>query len=57
MDFMRSYIDLRGDRSNPPQFEPPGNIVFVTMDTGITEAFINGTQPQPQGLGAIPASE
>ena len=29
----------------PPQFEPPGNIAFVTLDSGITEAFINGTQP------------
>ena len=29
----------------PPQFEAPGNIVFVTLDSGITEAFINGTQP------------
>ena len=46
MDFMRAYIDMRGDRSNPPQFEPPGNIVFVTLDSGVTEAFINGTQPQ-----------
>ena len=55
MDFMRGYIDMRGDRSNPPQFEPPGNIVFVTVDSGVTEAFINGTQPQ--GPAAIPASE
>ncbi|HEY5619952.1 MAG TPA: PBP1A family penicillin-binding protein [Vicinamibacterales bacterium] len=55
IDFMRVYIELRGDRSNPPEFEPPGNIVFVTLDTGATEAFINGTQPQ--GPAAIPASE
>ncbi len=55
MDFMRTYIELRGDRANPPQFDPPGNIVFVTLDSGMTEAFINGTQPQ--GVGAIPASE
>ena len=46
MDFMRAYIDTRGDRTNPPQFEAPGNIVFVTLDSGIVEAFINGTQPQ-----------
>jgi penicillin-binding protein 1A len=46
MDFMRTYIERRGDRRNPPQFEPPGNIVFVTLDSGVTEAFINGTQPQ-----------
>jgi penicillin-binding protein 1A len=46
MDFMRAYIDARADRQNPPEFEPPGNIVFLTLDSGITEAFINGTQPQ-----------
>jgi penicillin-binding protein 1A len=45
MDVMRTYIDGR-DRKNPPQFEAPGNIVFVTLDSGVTEAFINGTQPQ-----------
>jgi penicillin-binding protein 1A len=50
-DFMKAYIDARGDRTNPPTFEAPGNIVFVTLDSGITEAFINGTQPQP----AVPA--
>jgi len=54
IDFMRAYIDGRTDR---PTFEPPGNIVFVTVDrlTGqptepdapgsVTEAFIAGTQP------------
>ena len=46
IDFMRAYIDARGDRQNPPRFEAPGNIVFVPLDSGITEAFINGTQPQ-----------
>jgi penicillin-binding protein 1A len=57
IDFMREYIKLRGDRKNPPEFEPPGNIVFVAVDraTGttdggsgatITEAFISGTQPE-----------
>jgi penicillin-binding protein 1A len=46
IDFMKAYIDARGDRKNPPRFDPPGNIVFVTLDSGITEAFINGTQPQ-----------
>jgi penicillin-binding protein 1A len=45
-----------GDRTEPPAFEPPSNIVFVAVDktTGnpaegapgtITEAFIAGTQP------------
>ncbi len=60
MDFMRAYIDARGDRQTPPTFEPPGNIVFMPVDratgdpvtdgtTGITEAFIAGTEPaRPQ---------
>jgi penicillin-binding protein 1A len=47
MDFMRAYIEVYGDRKNPPEFEAPGNIVFVTLDSGITEAFISGTQPAP----------
>ena len=46
-EFMRAYIDKRADRKNPPEFEAPGNIVFVTLDSGVTEAFINGTQPLP----------
>ena len=46
IDVMRAYIDASGDRTNPPQFDAPGNIVFVTLDSGIAEAFINGTQPQ-----------
>jgi penicillin-binding protein 1A len=51
MDFMRAYIDKRGDRKARPEFEAPGNIVFVTLDSGVTEAFINGTQPR----AAVPA--
>jgi penicillin-binding protein 1A len=50
-EFMRAYIEKRGDRKAPPQFEAPGNIVLVTLDSGVTEAFINGTQPQ----AAVPA--
>jgi penicillin-binding protein 1A len=53
MDFMKAYIDLRGDRKNLPQFEAPGNIVFVTLDSGVQAAFIAGTQPQ--GSSAAPA--
>ena len=56
MEFMKAYIDKRADRKNPPQFEAPGNIVFVTLDSGITEAFINGTQPQGAVPPAVPAS-
>jgi penicillin-binding protein 1A len=57
IEFMREYINLRGDRQNPPKFEPPGNIIFVAVDSatgnavdnaanGINEAFISGTQPE-----------
>jgi penicillin-binding protein 1A len=54
IDIMRAWI---GDRTEPPRFEPPGNIVFVSVDKGsgsaadegapgaISEAFIAGTQP------------
>jgi penicillin-binding protein 1A len=56
MDFMRTYIDGRPDKDNPPTFEPPANIVFLPVDQatgtivppdsgGIDEAFIAGTQP------------
>jgi penicillin-binding protein 1A len=45
-EFMRAYIDTRADRKAPPEFEAPGNIVLVALDSGVTEAFINGTQPQ-----------
>jgi penicillin-binding protein 1A len=45
IDFMRAYIDGRGNREMPPTFDAPGNIVFVTLDSGLPEAFINGTQP------------
>jgi penicillin-binding protein 1A len=57
MEFMRAYIDGHPDKEHPPQFEPPGNIVFMTVDKtngaplpvetpgGISEAFISGTQP------------
>jgi penicillin-binding protein 1A len=60
MDFMKAYIDGR-DKSNPPTFEPPANIVFLSVDRstgavlppdspgGVYEAFIAGTQPG--GLG------
>ena len=53
MDFMRGYIEEHGTRANPPEFEAPGNIVFVTLDSGIREAFINGTQPSE----VLPASQ
>jgi penicillin-binding protein 1A len=54
IDIMKAWI---ATRSEPPQFEAPGNIVFVSVDRGsgnpavegtpgaITESFIAGTQP------------
>ena len=53
IDIFKAWI---GDRKQPPQFQAPGNIVFVPVDktTGepadgvagsINEAFIAGTQP------------
>ena len=50
-------IDQRPDKDNPPQFDVPGNIVFLPVEKGtgvvlpegapnaINEAFIAGTQP------------
>ena len=55
IDFMKAYIETRADRKNPPRFDPPGNIVFVTLDSGITEAFINGTQPQGAAVVQVAA--
>jgi penicillin-binding protein 1A len=58
IDIMRAHLDGR-DRSTPPTFDAPGNIVFVAVDraTGqpadagstatVSEAFIAGTQPTP----------
>jgi penicillin-binding protein 1A len=57
MEFMKAYIDARPDKDDPPQFEAPGNIVFLAVDKSngavlpsdmpgsINEAFISGTQP------------
>jgi penicillin-binding protein 1A len=60
MEFMKVYIELYGNRENPPKFESPGNIIFMPVDrlTGepasgeggavVNEAFISGTQPIKQ---------
>jgi penicillin-binding protein 1A len=57
MDVMKAYIDGRADKTEPPVFEAPANIVFLPVDeaTGailpseaggsVNEAFIAGTQP------------
>ncbi|HUR34249.1 MAG TPA: PBP1A family penicillin-binding protein [Vicinamibacterales bacterium] len=64
MDFMQAYIDRRTDKETPPDFQAPGNIVFLAVDksTGvatpqdtpgaITDAFIAGTEPG--GLSRTP---
>jgi penicillin-binding protein 1A len=55
VEFMRAYLETR-DPKSPPEFVPPGNIVFMPVnassgsaagegETGINEAFISGTQP------------
>lgn len=57
MEFMQAYINGRDDKDDPPDFQAPGNIVFLPVDqkTGavvapatpgaINEAFIAGTEP------------
>jgi len=57
MDVMKAYIDSRADKAEPPTFEAPANIVFLTVDEatgtllpsdasgGVHEAFIAGTEP------------
>ncbi len=66
MEFMRAYIDGRPDKDDPPQFDAPGNIVFLAVDKAsgavvpadtpgaITEAFISGTQPGANSFSRQP---
>jgi penicillin-binding protein 1A len=66
MEIMKAYIDSRPDKAHPPQFQPPGNIVFVTVDKtngaelpaetpgAISEAFISGTQPGSNSAARTP---
>ena len=66
MEFMQAYIDGRPDKDDPPDFEAPGNIVFLSVDktTGavrpsetpgsISEAFISGTQPGANSFNRQP---
>ena len=32
MEFMKAYIDGRPDKDDPPEFDAPGNIVFLAVD-------------------------
>ena len=64
MEFMKAYIANQPDKDRRPEFQAPGNIVFMPVDKGsgtvtgegaagaISEAFIAGTQPG--GLGRPP---
>jgi penicillin-binding protein 1A len=66
MEFMKAYIDGRPDKDDPPQFEAPGNIVFLAVDKAngavlpaetpgaIHEAFISGTQPGANSFNRQP---
>jgi penicillin-binding protein 1A len=57
MDVMKAHIDSHSDKDQPPRFEAPGNIVFLSVDQAngtevpagtpgaVSEAFISGTQP------------
>jgi penicillin-binding protein 1A len=66
MEFMKAYIDRRPDKDDPPQFQAPGNIVFLSVEKGngavlpsdtpgaIREAFISGTQPGANSFSRQP---
>jgi penicillin-binding protein 1A len=66
VEFMKAYIDSRPDKTEPPQFEAPGNIVFLAVDKlngavlpseapgSIHEAFISGTQPGANSFSRQP---
>ena len=56
MDVMKAYIASLGPTATPPAFEPPGNIVMVKLESGLTEAYINGTQPADAAPSPTPAS-
>jgi penicillin-binding protein 1A len=63
MEFMKAYIGRQPAAEQPPQFDVPGNIVFVWVDKatgarlpestpgGISESFIAGTQPGAETFG------
>ena len=57
IEFMRAHIDRQREAEVDEGFEPPGNIVFLRTEDGIVEAFIDGTQPQPEFLSNGPLEE
>ena len=54
IDVMRAYLGKHADRSKVPEFDAPGNIVFVPVEEGLMEAYIKGTEPQETALPAQP---
>ncbi len=66
MEFMQAYIDARPDKEHRPEFDVPGNIVFLWVNKatgavlpgetagGIREAFIAGTQPGAETFSRQP---
>src|SRR4029078_2245026 len=47
MDFMQAYIDQRPDNDTPPDFQAPGNIVFLAVDKSTGAAT---TQEAPRAI-------
>ena len=45
MEFMKAYIDGRPDKDQRPEFQAPGNIVFLPVD----KATGGVTMPTPRG--------
>jgi penicillin-binding protein 1A len=54
IDVMRAYLEKNVDRKKVPEFDAPGNIVFVPVEGGGMEAFIKGTEPQETALPTQP---
>ena len=71
MEFMRGYIDGRPDKDDPPDFDVPGNIVFLPVDKsngalvagGIGRRHRRGVhlrhaarRPQPRAVAHVPVA-
>ena len=55
MEFMKAYIDGRPDKDEPPQFEAPGNIVFLAVDKGERRGARRPTRPARSAKRSSPA--
>ena len=51
---MKAYIDGRPDKDDPPEFEAPGNIVFLPVDK-IERRAPAGGSPAPSTRRSSPA--